>query len=143
MRTHPLHSLTGVVIATFVASLTLAACDENGDDPTPCDGDDCEDDEMVADDDGEDAADDDANDDAASSAETAPPAAEGGSVSAECESLCTCVEGLGGNRSACGQQCNGDMIDGDPNDRAQCVEGLGAVGFMDCAVECEEFPDGT
>lgn len=140
MRTHPLHSLIGVVIATFATSLTLAACDEDGD-PVPCEGDDCEEDEMVAGDASEEAGDD--GDEAASSAETAPPAAEGGSVSAECESLCTCVEGLGGNRGACGQQCNGDMIDGDPNDRAQCVEGLGAVGFMDCAVECEAFPDGT
>lgn len=141
MRTHRLHSLFGIVIATLAASLTFSACDD-GDDSVSCEGEDCEDkDEDIPDDDDDD--DEDAGDEAASAAETAPPAGEGGSVTAECASLCACVEGLGGNLGACGQQCNGDMIDDDPNDRAQCVEGLGAAGFMDCAVECEAFPDGT
>lgn len=139
MRTHPF------LIATLTAvfTISISACDEPDDPPGPvgCADDDCEDkmDEMA----GDESADE--GDDPSGAADTAPPAGEGGGggVPAECQALCACVEGLGGNLGACGQSCSADMGDEDVNDRAQCEEGLAEVGFSDCAVECEGLPDGT
>jgi len=136
MRTHLLPSL----IATLTAVLTLSACDD-GEEPVGCAEDDC-DDKMDPDDGG-----DDDDGDAESNAEDSAPPAEGGGpgpvATPECESLCACVEGLGADGGSCSQQCNADMADADPDDRAQCVGGVTAAGFMDCAVECEAFPDGS
>lgn len=138
MHTQSLLSLT----ATLAVSLALAACDQTDEpvDPSaPKDGEkDDPEDESGGESEGE-----------AGPSSGADPASggtggEGGVmyVPPECEALCLCVEGLGSDRWACGQTCGGGLGDDDPNDRAQCVEGLADEGLSACAAECDAFPEG-
>jgi hypothetical protein len=146
MRTHPLLS----IMTALAASFALASCDlTDKDDTVACAGDDCEEkmdgmDDDAGDEESEDEGDGEEDDGAGESAPgDGGGGGDGGGIPPECASLCACVADLGANEGACGQQCSMDLFDDDPNDRAQCVDGLAMAGFADCAPECDSFPDGT
>jgi hypothetical protein len=126
------------IICVLSACFALGACDDGDDDKTGSGG-------SNADDNGEDES---AGDDETMGAEVTGQGTvgEGGSggitIPPECEALCDCIGGLGGDPLSCGAACGGAIVDAEPDDRTQCQAYVEMSGYADCSPECETFAAG-
>jgi hypothetical protein len=137
--TRPLPPLT----LALSLCLALGACDKDDDDDATASGD------SKSDDNGDDdSGDDDSGtamgEEAGSAGGTADDAATTGGITIppECEALCDCIGGLGGDPLSCGSACGGAIVDADPDDHAQCQAYVAMAAYADCSPECESFPSG-
>jgi hypothetical protein len=122
------------LIGVFTACLSLGACDDGDDDTT-------------GDSNAEKGEDESAGEETMGAEATGQGTmADGGTgeivIPPECQALCDCVEGLGGDPLSCGSACAGAIVDQEPDDRTQCQTYVEMAGYADCSPECETFAAG-
>lgn len=136
---NPNTSLFGVLSVC----LAIAGCDEKDDMTT---GNDSNADEGKDDDDGEESEGGETTGAGTMDPGTAGSGGTGGTgevtVPPECQPLCDCIGGLGGDPLSCGIACGGAIADAEPDDRGQCLMYLELNAYGDCNPECESFATG-